>query len=129
MKQIALYVKDHPYIDKVYMTKERQQPYIFILNYLEYPVYKYLKTVQYDESQSKSYNVAKSFGKFQFSEWNSVDSYPAPYVLYVLTPSQYDGLRYRSMFDVKELVKYPDGTNAYPDGTNAYFLVEGGYNE
>ncbi|EKD90015.1 MAG: Glycosyl transferase family 39 [uncultured bacterium] len=122
MKQIALYVKDHPYIDKVYMTKERQQPYIFILNYLEYPVYKYLKTVQYDESQSKSYNVAKSFGKFQFSEWNSVDSYPAPYVLYVLTPSQYDGLRYRSMFDVKELVKYPDGTNAY-------FLVEGGYNE
>lgn len=120
MKQIALYIKDHPYFDKVYMTKERQQPYIFILNYLEYPVKDYLATVKYDESQSRSYNVARSFGKFQFSDWDSVNSYPAPYVLYVLTPSQYDGLRYRSMFDVKDLIKYPNGSDAY-------FLVEGKY--
>lgn len=120
MKQIATYIKNNPYYDKVYMTKERQQPYVFILNYLKFPVKKYLKTVQYDESQSKSYNVARSFGKFQFSDWNTVDSYPAPYVLYVLTPSQYDGLRYRLLFDVKELVKYPDGSDAY-------YLVEGKY--
>ncbi|EKE12699.1 MAG: Glycosyl transferase family 39 [uncultured bacterium] len=117
MKQIAIYIKDHPYYDRVYMTKERQQPYIFVLNYLKYPVRNFLNTVQYDESRSKSYNVARSFGKFQFSDWNTVESYPVPFVLYVLTPSQYDGLRYRLMFDVKDLIKYPDGSNAY-------FLVE-----
>lgn len=117
MKQIAIYIKNNPNYDRIYMTKERQQPYIFILNYLKYPVKSYLNTVQYDESQSKSYNVARSFGKFQFSDWNPIESYPAPFILYVLTPSQYDGLRYRSYFDVKDLIKYPDGTNAY-------FLVE-----
>ena len=117
MKQIAIYIRDRPYYDRDYMTRERQQPYIFVLNYLRYPVRNFLNTVQYDQSQSKSYNVARSFGKFQFSDWNTVESYPVPFVLYVLTPSQYDGLRYRLMFDVKDLIKYPDGSNAY-------FLVE-----
>ena len=117
MEQIADFIKAHPEYDKIYMTKERQQPYIFILNYLNYPVYDYLKTVKYDESQSKSYNVAESFGKFQFSNWDPIDSRPDPYVLYVLTPSQYDGLRYRLQFDIKDLIKYPDGSDAY-------FLVE-----
>jgi hypothetical protein len=117
MKQIATYIKDHPEYDKVYMTKERQQPYIFILNYLKIPVQYYLSSVKYDESQSKSYNVAESFGKFQFSNWDPIDSRPIPFVLYVLTPSQYDGLRYRSDFDIRDLIKYPDGGDAY-------FLVE-----
>ena len=117
MKQIAEFIINDTQYDKVYMTKDRQQPYIFILNYLNYPVYDYLKTVKYDETQSKSYNVAESFGKFQFSNWDPIESLPIPYVLYVLTPSQYDGLRYRSLFDIKDLIKYPDGSDAY-------FLVE-----
>lgn len=117
MKQIANYIADHPNYWKVYMAKDRQQPYIFLLYYLRYPVYDYLKTVKYDESQSKSYNVAQSFGDFQFSNWNPIESLPTPYILYVLTPSEYDGLRYRADFDVKDLVKYPDGSDAY-------FIVE-----
>ena len=117
MKQIAEFIINDTQYDKVYMTKDRQQPYIFILNYLNYPVYDYLKTVKYDETQSKSYNVAESFCKFQFSNWDPIESLPIPYVLYVLTPSQYDGLRYRSLFDIKDLIKYPDGSDAY-------FLVE-----
>jgi hypothetical protein len=113
MEQIADFIKIHPEYDKVYMTKDRQQPYIFILSYLNYPVYDYLDTVQYDESQSKSFNVARSFGKFQFSDWDPIKSSPDPFVLYVLTPSQYDGLMYRSQFDIKDLIKYPDGSDAY----------------
>ncbi|MGA2910195.1 MAG: glycosyltransferase family 39 protein [Candidatus Microgenomates bacterium] len=113
MKQIATYIKDHPEYERVYMTKDRQQPYIFILNYLHYPVQDYLRTVVYDESQSKSYNVAQSFGIFQFSGWDPINSQPLPFVLYVLTPSQYDGLMYRSSFDIKDLIKYPDGSDAY----------------
>ncbi len=117
MKQIAMYIKDNPNYWRVYMTKDRQQPYIFLLYYLKYPVYEYLNTVKYDESQSKSYNVAESFGDFQFSNWDPIESPPTPYTLYVLTPSEYDGLRYRSDFDIKDLIKYPDGSNAY-------FIVE-----
>jgi hypothetical protein len=117
MKQIATYIKDNPIYDKVYMTKERQQPYVFILNYLHYPVYDYLNTVKYDETQSKSYNVAESFGRFQFSGWDPIESLPIPYVLYVLTPSQYDGLRFKAFFDIKDLIKYPDKSDAY-------FIVE-----
>ena len=38
--------------------------------------------------------------------------------LYVIDSSQYDGLRYRSSFDIKKIIYYPDG------GT-AFYLVSG----
>jgi len=53
MEQIADFIKAHPEYDKIYMTKERQQPYIFILNYLNYPVYDYLKTVNMMKVKAK----------------------------------------------------------------------------
>ena len=113
MKQIADYVKRNPDYVKVYMDKIRQQPYIFFLYYLKTPLPELLKTVKYDESESKSYNTVSSFDKYQFGGWNIINSYPNYKILYIVTPSYYGGLRFVNQFDVNELIKYPDGSDAF----------------
>jgi len=113
MKQIVDYVKRNPDYVKVYMDKIRQQPYIFFLYYLKTPLPELLKTVKYNESESKSYNTLLAFGKYQFGGWNIINSYPSYKILYIVTPSFYSGLRYINQFDVNELIKYPDGSDAF----------------
>jgi 4-amino-4-deoxy-L-arabinose transferase-like glycosyltransferase len=113
MKQVVDYVKRNPEYVQVYTDKIRQQPYIFFLYYLKTPLPELLRTVKYDESESKSYNTVLSFGKYQFGGWNIVESYPNYKVLYIITPSYYGGLRYLQQFDVNDLIKYPNGTNAF----------------
>jgi 4-amino-4-deoxy-L-arabinose transferase-like glycosyltransferase len=113
MKQVVDYVKRNPEYIQIYMDKIRQQPYIFFLYYLKTPLPELIKTVKYDESESKSYNTVLSFGKYQFGGWNIIESYPNYKVLYIVTPSYYGGLRYLSQFDLNDLIKYPNGTNAF----------------
>jgi 4-amino-4-deoxy-L-arabinose transferase-like glycosyltransferase len=119
MKQIVEYLKKNPKYVQVYMDKIRQQPYIFFLFYLKTPLPELLKTVRYDESESKSYNTVVSFDNYQFGGlWNIIDSYPNYEVLYIITPSYYGGLKYINQFDVKELIKYSNGNDAF-------YIVEG----
>ena len=113
MKQAVDYVRRNPDYVKVYMDKIRQQPYIFFLYYLKTPLPELLKTVKYDESESKSYNTVFSFDKYQFGGWNIINSYPNYKILYIITPSYYGGLRFVNQFDVNELIKYPDGSDAF----------------
>jgi 4-amino-4-deoxy-L-arabinose transferase-like glycosyltransferase len=113
MKQVVSYVKRNPEYVQVYMDKIRQQPYIFFLYYLKTPLPELLKTVRYDESEAKSYNTVLSFGKYQFGSWDIIESYPNYRVLYIVTPSYYGGLRYLQQFDVNDLIKYPDGSDAF----------------
>jgi len=118
MKQSALYALEHPEYTEVFVDKVRQQPYIFFLYYLRVPLPLFLSTVRYDLSQSNSFNTVSSFGKYNFGNWDPIESYPSPGILYTITPSFYSGLRFKDYFDVKKLVKYPDGSDAF-------FLVEG----
>lgn len=132
MKQSAEFVKSHPEYTQVYVTDIRSQPYIFYLFYLKTPLPEYLNAVVYNRlEESKSYNTVSYFENFYltkegqrkrinfyFGGWDSVESIPDRNVLYVLSPSQYDGLRRRSLFDVKKIIYYPDG------GT-AFYLVSG----
>jgi len=132
MKQIVEYVKIHPEYTQVYMTDIRSQPYIFFLFYLKTPLPEYLSAVVYNRlEESKSYNTVSYFENFYLTEegqrkrinfyfggWDTVESIPDRNVLYVLSPSQYDGLRHRSSFDVKKIIYYPDG------GTT-FYLVSG----
>ena len=119
MKQIVEYLRKNPKYVQVYMDKIRQQPYIFFLFYLKTPLPELLKTVRYDESESKSYNTVVSFDNYQFGGlWNIIDSYPNYEVLYIITPSYYGGLKYINQFDVKKLIKYPNGNDAF-------YIVEG----
>lgn len=118
MKQVVDYVKRNPDYVKVYMDKIRQQPYIFFLYYLKTPLPDLLKTVKYDESESKSYNTVASFDKYQFGGWDIIDSKPSYGILYVVTSSYYGGLKYLRQFNLNELVKYPDGSDAF-------FIVSG----
>jgi hypothetical protein len=114
MKQIVEYVKDHEEYGQVFMTDVRSQPYIFFLYYLRPPLQDYLSSVIYNNSESnRSYNTVSIFGRYYFGGWDPVESLPNPGVLYVLTPSQYDGLRYRLAFEVKRVIYYPNGTVAY----------------
>lgn len=132
MKQSAEFVRSHPEYTEVYVTDIRSQPYIFYLFYLKTPLPEYLNAVVYNRlEESKSYNTVSYFENSHLTEegqrkrvnlyfggWDSVESIPDRNVLYVLSPSQYDGLRRRSSFDVKKIIYYPDG------GT-AFYLVSG----
>ena len=50
---------------------------------------------------------------FYFGGWDPIESMPNPGVLYVVSSSQYDGLRHKTEFDVKKLIYYPDGSTAF----------------
>lgn len=113
MKQIVEYVKDHPEYSQVYMTTDRSQPYIFFLYYLRIPPGKLLETVRYTEGPTSSYNTVAAFDKYYFGGWEWVDSFPTPNVLYVVTPSQFDGLRHQSLFVNTQVVKFPKGDPAF----------------
>ncbi|EKE13182.1 MAG: Glycosyl transferase family 39 [uncultured bacterium] len=119
MEQIVNYLKRNPDYSRVYMDKIRQQPYIFFLYYLKTPLPELLATVNYDKSESRSYNSVESFAEYQFGgNWDIINSYPYHGVIYVMTPSYYSGLRYINEFEVKKLIKYPGGTDAF-------YIVEG----
>ncbi|MCL4419911.1 glycosyltransferase family 39 protein [Patescibacteria group bacterium] len=113
MKQVAEYVKSNDGYFQVYMTDARNQPYIFFLYYLKTPLPKFLDSVTYNETQSRPSNLVSFFGKYYFGDWDPIESMPNPGVLYVVTPSQYDGLRHKNEFDVKKIVKYPNKVDAF----------------
>ncbi len=113
MKQIVEYVKNHKEYDQVYNTAIRSQPYIFYLYYLNKPLSEYLNTVIFNNAQDRSSNNVSYFDRYSFGGWNSVVNESSKGVLYVLSPSEYDGLIYRSNFDVKKVIYYPNGTNAF----------------
>jgi len=116
MKQVVDFVaNNNKKYTKVYVTRERGQPYIFFLYYLKYPVDKLLETVMYDTTPASSFNTISSFenGKYNFGNWDIVHSIPIDGYLYVLTPFEYSGLASKNDFVVKKVIKYPDGADAY----------------
>lgn len=113
MKQIVAFVKENPQFNQVYMTDKRSQPYIFFLYYLKTPLPNYLNTVLYNNAESKSYNLVSGFDKYYFGGTNVVENKPAQGLLYILTPSEYDGLMYKVLFEVKKIIYYPNNTIAY----------------
>lgn len=113
MRQIVEYVKDHPEYGEVYMTEVRSQPYIFFLYYLKTPLPEYLKTVLFNSAESKSYNSVSNFSRYYFGGWDKAQSFPQKGILYIVTPSEYDGLSHRNEFEVKRLIKYPNGSSAF----------------
>lgn len=114
MKEIVEYVKqnDDKY-GQVFMTDIRSQPYIFFLYYLKFNVTDFTSRVVYNKEDSQSYNTVSYFEKYYFGGWDPIESFPNLGVLYIVSPSQYDGLRYKSQFDVKKIVNYPDGSLAF----------------
>lgn len=114
MKQIVEYVKEHKEYNQVFMTDVRSQPYIFFLYYLKPSLGDYLNSVIYNNSESnRSYNTVATFDRYYFGGWDPIESFPGNGALYILTPSQYDGLRYRLVFDVKKVIYYPNGASAF----------------
>lgn len=113
MKQAVEYSKDHPEYPFVFMTNLRSQPYIFYLYYLQTPLYDYLNSVQYNKPEKRSNNLVSSYGRYYFDGFNFGVDLPNHEALYILTPSEYDGLMYRSDFNIKKVIYYPNGTNAY----------------
>lgn len=127
MKQVVNFVKSHPEYNQVFITDIRSQPYIFFLFHLKMPLPEYLSTVIYNNAEeSKKYNLVSSFDGFYvapngqprtislyFGGWDPIESIPDSGVLYVLSPSQYDGLKRRSDFNIKEIIRNPDGGDAF----------------
>lgn len=86
----------------------------FFLYYLKIPLPEYLNSVVYNRSESnKSYNNVSYFDKYHFGDWDPLGSLPREGVLYILTPSQYDGLQYKLVFRVKKVIYYPNDTTAF----------------
>jgi hypothetical protein len=113
MKEIVEYAKDDSNFQKMYVDNIRQQPYIYFLYYQKIALPKLLKTVKYDQSNSKSFNTVLYFDRYQFGSWNIIDSYPNEGILYAITPSYYTGLRFAPQFEVAKQIKYPDGSDAF----------------
>ena len=113
MKQIVEYVKDQQEYTQIFMTEERSQPYIFFLYYLKTPLSEYLNSVIYNNSISKSHSTVSFYDRYYFGGWDPIESFPNKGVLYILTPSQYDGLRYKLVFETKKIIYYPNGITAY----------------
>lgn len=113
MKQAAEYIKDHNGYTPIYMTDARSQPYIYFLYYLNTPLPKFLETVYYNNTKSRPSNLVTFFDNYHFGDWDPIESFPHPGVMYILTPSQYDGLRYKNEFQVKKLIKYPNSLDAF----------------
>ncbi len=113
MKQIVEFIKNHPEYDQVYMTDARSQPYIFFLYYLKTPLPEYLNSTLFNNQANRSYNTVSGFDKYYFGGWDPIESLPNEGVLYVVTPSQYDGLRYKGSFDTKLIIYYSNGVAAF----------------
>lgn len=114
MKQIVEYVADHNGYSQVFVTDIRFQPYIFFLYYLKTPLPEFRNSVSYnDDVKSRDYSLVSFYDKYWFGGWDPIESMPNSGVLYAVTSSQYDGLRYKSVFDVKKRIKYLDGTDAF----------------
>lgn len=114
MKQIVEYIKDHKDYIQIYTTDVRFQPYIFFLYYLKTPLPQYLETVVYNnDPEKRKYNLVTFFDKYHFGNWDPIESDPYLGILYIVTPSQYDGLKHRGKFEVKKIIYYPDGGAAF----------------
>lgn len=113
MRDVVKFASTRREYYKVYLTDAHAQPYIFTLFYTRTPLPTFLKTVKYNETGSRASNLVKSFDKYQFGLWDPIESWPDPHILYVLVPSKYDGLKYKHMFNVGKLIKYPDGGDAF----------------
>lgn len=99
--------------DKVLVSERDGQPYIFALFYLKYDPEKFRQEVVRNSVDRWGFSTVKKFGKFEFGGWNPIESVASKGVLYVLTPSEYDGLLGRSNFDIKKIIYYPNGTTAF----------------
>lgn len=113
MKQTVGFVKNHPEYSQVFVTDVRAQPYIFFLYYLKTPLPDYLNSAILNNSKVSDYNNVSMFGRYSFGNWDVVQSFPSKEVLYILTPSEYDGLWYKKDFDIKKEVLYPNKTVAF----------------
>jgi len=114
MKQVVEFAKEHQEYSSIVTTDIRSQPYIFYLFYLRPPLPDYLHSVIYNNNMAnRSYNNVASFDRYAFGGWEPVESLPIKGVLYVLSPSQYDGLMYKAKFDVKKVIYYPDNSIAF----------------
>lgn len=113
LKQAVEYIKGKDY-SQVYVTDARSQPYIFFLYYLNFRLPEFKFSVIYNaDNEKRKYNLVTVFDKYHFGDWNIVDSRPLPGILYVLTPYEYSGLRNINSFDVKKIIRYPDGGDAF----------------
>lgn len=113
MKQVVEYVKGHPEYKEVYITNIRSQPYIFFLFYTKKPLEEYVREVEYNNSKSRSFSLVSSFDRYFFEYWDPIEALPDPNKLYIVTSSQYDGLRHKNDFAIKKIVYFPDGSIAF----------------
>lgn len=102
----------------VFVTDVRSQPYIFFLYNLKYPLPEFITTVEYNQTDSRSYSLVRSFGKYRFADWDPVEAIPDDTTLYAVTPSQYSGLKNKLFFDWVDVV-------TFPNGLDAFYLVSG----
>lgn len=113
MKQIVAYAKEHQEYNQIFMTDARSQPYIYFLYYLKIPQPQFSRSAIYNNSENKSYNNVSLFDRYSFGGWDPIESVPDKGVLYVITPSQYDGLKHKSSFEIKKIIYYPNGSIAF----------------
>lgn len=113
MKQVTSFISSNPQYGLVHMTDVRDQPYIFFLYYLKVKPELFLRTVEYNRTNQRGASLVTFFDKYYFERVDLMTLKPQTQALYILSPSEYDGLRYKSEFKLLETVKYPDKADAF----------------
>ena len=108
MKEVVDFVKANPQFGWVYTTDIRSQPYIFYLYYLNSPLNVFRELVEYNESRSRSFNLVNFYDKYHFGDWDIIETKPQEGILYVVTSSQFDGLKYKNKAKIEKTIYYPD---------------------
>lgn len=104
------YASDFGKYDKVIVSEEYAEPYIFALYYLKYPQSQFQKEVKYNPPDRWGFSLVRSFGKFEFKKISESDL--APKTLVFATPKE-------KLSDIT-----PDSEIKFLDGTTAFFMYK-----
>lgn len=93
--------KEFKKYDKIFVSDELGQPYIFALYYLKYPPQDFLKTVEYNTPDKWGHSLVKSFDNFIFN-LNQIDDKKNEKILIFAGPGGYKGDK-KNIYDIKDL--------------------------
>lgn len=103
LEEVVSYVNELENVEKIYVTREIKEPYIFFLFYGKYNTNDYVNTVKYYDEQAE-FQVVESFGKYDFTGVNNLKNDNSAYVIKKEKLENYE-IDY-NVFDIKELTDY-----------------------
>ncbi len=116
-REVADYTnKNEAQFDKIIVSSEYGQPYIFFLYYLKYNPENFWQTAKYNPENQWGFSTVASFGKFEFKKIDLNTENNSEGKLFVMAPNEWESVRNKTRF---KMLREVDFLNKKP----ALFLV------